>query len=97
MNGARTRAKKEFAPLMLFLDSHPLPPPTWEGVLHSSGFSSYEGAVRRALRANETKQENPRGVFLLHFVPAAFGCRGLRLLSENRSERIRYQNEKEQR
>ena len=26
---------KVFASLMLFLDSHPLPPPTWEGVVHS--------------------------------------------------------------
>ena len=64
---------------MLFLDSYPLPPPTWEGVAHSFGFSSYEGAVRRALRANEMKQENPRGVFLLHFVSTVFDGRGLRL------------------
>ena len=27
----RTAAKKEFALLMLFIDSYPLPPPTWEG------------------------------------------------------------------
>ena len=56
---------KEFASLMLFSDSHPLPPPTWEGVPHCFGFSSYEGAVRRALRANENIGKTPAEVFLL--------------------------------
>ena len=47
------------------------------GGTHSSGFSSYEGAVRRALRANENIRKTPVGVFLF-FVQTAGGGLGLR-------------------
>ena len=65
------------------------------GGAHSFGFSSYEGAVRRAKRADGMKQKNPRGVFLLHAVSTVFDGRGLRLPSDNRSQRVRCQNHKE--
>ena len=53
---------------------------------HRFSFSYYEGAVRRAKRANEKKQENSFRSFPASFVPAAFGCRGLRPVREQKSE-----------
>ena len=48
-----------------------------KGGTHRFGFSSYEGAVRRAKRANENIGKTPSGVFLL-FVQTAAGGLGLR-------------------
>ena len=76
---------KVFASLILFLDSYPpVPLSTWKGGTHISGFSTYEGAARRASRANEMKQENSNRSFPASFVPAAFGCRGLRPVREQK-------------
>ncbi len=63
---------------MLFSVSYPpVPLSTWKGGTHRFGFSSYEGAVRRASRANENIRKTPAGVFLF-FVQTAAGGLGLR-------------------
>ena len=55
---------KEFASLMLFLDSYPpVPLSTWKGGTHRSGFGSYEGA------ALPTKRNSLRSYYLNHPTP----------------------------
>ena len=63
---------------MLSLDSYPpVPLSTWKGGTHCFGFSSYEGAARRASRANENIRKTLARVFLF-FVQTADGGLGLR-------------------